>query len=313
MPLGGRSTCPDSPRPRHSASVVPGALQSSVWGRGLLSSLHPHPQVRAGGFEFSPGMLQVYSDSLLTLPAIVGIGGGGGLLLLVIVAVLIAYKRKSRDADRTLKRLQLQMDNLESRVALECKEGAWPGDGGRGLAAAAATCKPGPVLCTDSAWFSTLPTPLSCHARSQAGGQGPDGLWGEYSLRECRLRRRLWSQSACIYDPSWWQDLEQASSLLVSQITHQQDGRGDRLWGQARHQGGALSLGPQHMQTLVGTDLCPRGAVSGILGNWATAQPLKEGHVSLMTLLCERWKSAQRGSGRETSRRLSHRGGPGCG
>lgn len=65
----------------------------------------------------------MYSDSLLTLPAIVGIGGGGGLLLLVIVAVLIAYKRKSRDADRTLKRLQLQMDNLESRVALECKEG----------------------------------------------------------------------------------------------------------------------------------------------------------------------------------------------
>lgn len=99
--------------------------RSSEWALCHLSSLHPPPppQVRAGGFEFSPGMLQVYSDSLLTLPAIVGIGGGGGLLLLVIVAVLIAYKRKSRDADRTLKRLQLQMDNLESRVALECKEG----------------------------------------------------------------------------------------------------------------------------------------------------------------------------------------------
>ncbi|GCC48799.1 hypothetical protein chiPu_0033080, partial [Chiloscyllium punctatum] len=47
---------------------------------------------------------------------------GGSLLLLAIVTVLIAYKRKTRDADRTLKRLQLQMDNLESRVALECKE-----------------------------------------------------------------------------------------------------------------------------------------------------------------------------------------------
>lgn len=80
-------------------------------------------QIRAGGFEYSPGTLHIYSDSLLTLPAIIGIGGGGGLLLLVIIAVLIAYKRKSRDADRTLKRLQLQMDNLESRVALECKEG----------------------------------------------------------------------------------------------------------------------------------------------------------------------------------------------
>ncbi|XP_039766033.1 plexin-A1 isoform X3 [Ornithorhynchus anatinus] len=78
--------------------------------------------IKAGGFEFSPGTLQVYSDSLLTLPAIIGIGGGGGLLLLIIIIVLIAYKRKSRDADRTLKRLQLQMDNLESRVALECKE-----------------------------------------------------------------------------------------------------------------------------------------------------------------------------------------------
>ncbi|XP_040910613.1 plexin-A1-like [Toxotes jaculatrix] len=78
--------------------------------------------IRAGGFEYSPGTLHIYSESLLTLPAIIGIGGGGGLLLLVIIAVLIAYKRKSRDADRTLKRLQLQMDNLESRVALECKE-----------------------------------------------------------------------------------------------------------------------------------------------------------------------------------------------
>ncbi|RXN32550.1 plexin-A1 isoform X2 [Labeo rohita] len=78
--------------------------------------------ILAGGFRYSPGTLQIYSDSLLTLPAIIGIGGGGGLLLLVIIIILIAYKRKSRDADRTLKRLQLQMHNLESRVALECKE-----------------------------------------------------------------------------------------------------------------------------------------------------------------------------------------------
>lgn len=47
------------------------------------------------------------------------------MLLIAIIAVLIAYKRKTRDADRTLKRLQLQMDNLESRVALECKEGTF--------------------------------------------------------------------------------------------------------------------------------------------------------------------------------------------
>uniref|UniRef100_A0AAX7TCX2 Plexin-A3 n=1 Tax=Astatotilapia calliptera TaxID=8154 RepID=A0AAX7TCX2_ASTCA len=78
--------------------------------------------ILVGGLEYSPGMLHIYSDSALTLPAIIGIGAGGGVLLIAIIAVLIAYKRKTRDADRTLKRLQLQMDNLESRVALECKE-----------------------------------------------------------------------------------------------------------------------------------------------------------------------------------------------
>uniref|UniRef100_A0A8C5NTK0 Sema domain-containing protein n=1 Tax=Junco hyemalis TaxID=40217 RepID=A0A8C5NTK0_JUNHY len=78
---------------------------------------------RVGGMEFSPGMVYISPDSPLSLPAIVSIAVAGGLLIIFIVAVLIAYKRKSRESDLTLKRLQMQMDNLESRVALECKEG----------------------------------------------------------------------------------------------------------------------------------------------------------------------------------------------
>ncbi|CAH2275493.1 plexin-A4 isoform X1 [Pelobates cultripes] len=77
---------------------------------------------RVGGMEFSPGMVYITPDSPLSLPAIVSIAAAGGLLIIFIVAVLIAYKRKSRESDLTLKRLQMQMDNLESRVALECKE-----------------------------------------------------------------------------------------------------------------------------------------------------------------------------------------------
>lgn len=68
-------------------------------------------------------MVYIAPDSPLSLPAIVSIAVAGGLLIIFIVAVLIAYKRKSRESDLTLKRLQMQMDNLESRVALECKEG----------------------------------------------------------------------------------------------------------------------------------------------------------------------------------------------
>lgn len=81
------------------------------------------PQARVGGMEFSPGMVYISPDSPLSLTAIVSIAVAGGLLIIFIVAVLIAYKRKSRESDLTLKRLQMQMDNLESRVALECKEG----------------------------------------------------------------------------------------------------------------------------------------------------------------------------------------------
>ncbi|KAM6306975.1 LOW QUALITY PROTEIN: plexin-A4-like [Podargus strigoides] len=79
-------------------------------------------KARVGGMEFSPGMVYISPDSPLSLPAIVSIAVAGGLLIIFIVAVLIAYKRKSRESDLTLKHLQMQMDNLESRVALECKE-----------------------------------------------------------------------------------------------------------------------------------------------------------------------------------------------
>lgn len=80
-------------------------------------------QVQVGGLHISPGEVHIRSDGLLTLPAIFSIATGGGLLLLIVIIVLLAYRRKSHENDLTLKRLQMQMDNLESRVALECKEG----------------------------------------------------------------------------------------------------------------------------------------------------------------------------------------------
>uniref|UniRef100_A0A8C7ZHD7 Plexin A2 n=1 Tax=Oryzias sinensis TaxID=183150 RepID=A0A8C7ZHD7_9TELE len=78
--------------------------------------------VQVGGLHISPGEIHIRSDSLLTLPAISSITAGGGLLLIIVIIVLLAYRRKSHENDLTLKRLQMQMDNLESRVALECKE-----------------------------------------------------------------------------------------------------------------------------------------------------------------------------------------------
>lgn len=105
-----------------------GKATRGVWaGGGAQLTMGLSLQVLVGGLEFWLGTLHITAERALTLPAMVGLAVGGGLLLLAITAVLVAYKRKTQDADRTLKRLQLQMDNLESRVALECKEGAWGG------------------------------------------------------------------------------------------------------------------------------------------------------------------------------------------
>ncbi|XP_014804051.1 PREDICTED: plexin-A2 [Calidris pugnax] len=128
--LKGRNLCPPAPGgAKLNYTVLIGETPCAVTVSETQLLCEPpnltgqhKVMVRVGGIIFSPGSVSILSDSLLTLPAIVSIAAGGSLLLIIVIIVLIAYKRKSRENDLTLKRLQMQMDNLESRVALECKE-----------------------------------------------------------------------------------------------------------------------------------------------------------------------------------------------
>ncbi|XP_074971449.1 plexin-A2 [Phalacrocorax aristotelis] len=128
--LKGRNLCPPAPGgAKLNYTVLIGETPCAVTVSETQLLCEPpnltgqhKVMVRVGGIVFSPGSVSIISDSLLTLPAIVSIAAGGSLLLIIVIIVLIAYKRKSRENDLTLKRLQMQMDNLESRVALECKE-----------------------------------------------------------------------------------------------------------------------------------------------------------------------------------------------
>ncbi|NXK07761.1 PLXA2 protein, partial [Herpetotheres cachinnans] len=128
--LKGRNLCPPAPGgAKLNYTVLIGETPCAVTVSETQLLCEPpnltgqhKVMVRVGGIIFSPGSVSIVSDSLLTLPAIVSIAAGGSLLLIIVIIVLIAYKRKSRENDLTLKRLQMQMDNLESRVALECKE-----------------------------------------------------------------------------------------------------------------------------------------------------------------------------------------------
>lgn len=46
----------------------------------------------------------------------------GSLLIVISLIVVLIYRRKSTQAEREYKRIQIQMDTLESNVRLECKQ-----------------------------------------------------------------------------------------------------------------------------------------------------------------------------------------------
>ncbi|XP_016844903.1 plexin-B [Nasonia vitripennis] len=54
--------------------------------------------------------------------AIAGIAAGTFGLVFIFILVLVIYRRKSTQAEREYKRIQIQMDTLESNVRMECKQ-----------------------------------------------------------------------------------------------------------------------------------------------------------------------------------------------
>ncbi|XP_050411553.1 plexin-A4 isoform X3 [Patella vulgata] len=73
-------------------------------------------------FSSKIGELRYEEPDVLSLQAIIGISVGAAILVVAVIAVLIAYLVKSRRSDDMMKKMRIQMDNLESRVANECKE-----------------------------------------------------------------------------------------------------------------------------------------------------------------------------------------------
>ncbi|KAK8746915.1 hypothetical protein OTU49_016897 [Cherax quadricarinatus] len=81
--------------------------------------------VRMGqNLRFSIGYLRYEMIKEYQFPpeAIGGMAAGGMFLLLVSMVILVVYRRKSNQAEREYKRIQIQMDTLESNVRSECKQ-----------------------------------------------------------------------------------------------------------------------------------------------------------------------------------------------
>ncbi|XP_060073479.1 plexin-A4-like [Ylistrum balloti] len=65
-----------------------------------------------------------YEEAKFPLPLeyIILISSCGGVLFIAIIVVIIMYRFKSKKNDSMMKKMQIQMDNLEAKVAKECKE-----------------------------------------------------------------------------------------------------------------------------------------------------------------------------------------------
>lgn len=82
--------------------------------------------IRVGhNLRFEIGYLQYEVSKQYEFPpeAVGGIAAGGTILILLSIIIMIIYRRKSTQAEREYKRIQIQMDTLESNVRSECKQG----------------------------------------------------------------------------------------------------------------------------------------------------------------------------------------------
>nr|KAF6420993.1 plexin B1 [Molossus molossus] len=84
----------------------------------------PEFMVQMGNLRFSLGHVQYDGESPVAFPmaAQVGLGVGISLLALGVIVIVLMYRRKSKQALRDYKKVQIQLENLESSVRDRCKK-----------------------------------------------------------------------------------------------------------------------------------------------------------------------------------------------
>uniref|UniRef100_A0AAQ6AGA6 Plexin-B1 n=1 Tax=Amphiprion ocellaris TaxID=80972 RepID=A0AAQ6AGA6_AMPOC len=80
--------------------------------------------VKMGNLNFSLGRVQYDSQAQSTFPleAQVGVGVGASIVALIVLIIVLIYRRKSKQAMRDYKKVQIQLENLETSVRDRCKK-----------------------------------------------------------------------------------------------------------------------------------------------------------------------------------------------
>uniref|UniRef100_A0A8C1M7I8 Plexin-B1 n=1 Tax=Cyprinus carpio TaxID=7962 RepID=A0A8C1M7I8_CYPCA len=84
----------------------------------------PSVAVRMGNLNFSLGRVQYDSQGPAAFPleAQVGVGVGASIVALIVLVIVLIYRRKSKQALRDYKKVQIQLENLETSVRDRCKK-----------------------------------------------------------------------------------------------------------------------------------------------------------------------------------------------
>ncbi|XP_068453440.1 plexin-B1 [Clinocottus analis] len=103
--------------PAQQPSVTAGSKQDGVDGL-------PEFTVKMGNLNFSLGRVQYDSQAQSTFPleAQVGVGVGASIVALIVLIIVLIYRRKSKQAMRDYKKVQIQLENLETSVRDRCKK-----------------------------------------------------------------------------------------------------------------------------------------------------------------------------------------------
>nr|XP_008103746.1 PREDICTED: plexin-B1 isoform X1 [Anolis carolinensis] len=84
----------------------------------------PEFTVQMGNMNFSLGRVQYDTESQLNFPleAQIGLGVGASFVALIVLIIVFIYRRKSKQALRDYKKVQIQLENLETSVRDRCKK-----------------------------------------------------------------------------------------------------------------------------------------------------------------------------------------------
>uniref|UniRef100_A0A3B3UAL3 Plexin-B1 n=1 Tax=Poecilia latipinna TaxID=48699 RepID=A0A3B3UAL3_9TELE len=104
----------------------PPATQPSITTNRKQDGLESLPEfiVKMGNLNFPLGRVKydIQAQSTFPLEAQVGVGVGASIVALIVVIIVLIYRRKSKQAMRDYKKVQIQLENLETSVRDRCKK-----------------------------------------------------------------------------------------------------------------------------------------------------------------------------------------------